>query len=89
MKEKLIPLRNLNEGDQGEIAEIVRKGPSHRHSSRGRGRGSQGWFSEMGLRVGKKIQLLHKRNKGPILLKVDQSRIAIGRSLADRIWIKD
>ena len=35
----------------------------------------------MGLRVGKQVQLLRKQNHGPILLKVDEARIAIGRAL--------
>ena len=85
----MVPLCDLSEGEQAEIAEIDRHSPSHGHASHGKGRKACGRMTDMGLRVGKQIQLLRKQNHGPILLKVDESRIAIGRGLADRIWVKN
>ena len=84
----MVPLCELSEGEQGEIAEIDRHEKAHRHGAKGRGHQGQGRMSDMGLRVGKQVQLLRKQNRGPILLKVDEARIAIGRGLADRIWIR-
>ncbi|MBT7892213.1 MAG: ferrous iron transport protein A, partial [Deltaproteobacteria bacterium] len=42
----------------------------------------------LGLRIGKKIQLLQKRNQGPLLIKVGDSRIVVGREMAENIFIK-
>lgn len=85
----MVPLCDLIEGEQGEIAEIDRHDKPHQHASHGKGRNGQRRMSDLGLRVGKQIQLLRKQGRGPILLKVDEARIAIGRGLADRIWIKN
>ncbi len=85
----MVPLCDLSEGEQGEIAEIDRHEKPRRHAFHGKGHKNRGRMADLGLRVGKQIQLLRKQNRGPLLLKVDESRIAIGRGLADRIWIKN
>jgi ferrous iron transport protein A len=41
----------------------------------------------MGLRVGKTIEML-TNGSGPILLRVDESRIAMGRGLAMKIMVR-
>ena len=42
----------------------------------------------MGLRVGKIIEMLNNEGRGPILLKVDESRIAIGRGMAMKVMVR-
>ena len=42
----------------------------------------------LGLRVGKKISILQKGRKGPMLVKVGESKIALGRNLASKILIQ-
>jgi ferrous iron transport protein A len=42
---------------------------------------------DMGLRIGKTVQMLN--NGSPILLKVDESRIAVDRGMAMKIMIKE
>ncbi len=93
----MVPLNQLNEGDFGEIAEITRcrkgqcqhkRGWKKRFFSNPEGSG-HARMADMGLRIGKKIQLLQKRKQGPLLLKVDDSRIAVGQRMAENIYIKD
>ena len=43
---------------------------------------------DMGLRVGKVLEVLSNEGRGPILLKVDESRIAMGRGMAMRILVR-
>lgn len=93
----MVPLLQLNEGDFGEIAEI--EDCSRRHCGRGRGWRKRFFtqpelyghnrMADLGLRIGKKIQLLQKAKQGPVLIKVDDARIAVGQKMAEHIFIKD
>ncbi len=92
----MVPLNQLNEGDFGEIAEITacrnrhcnrKKGWKKRFFSSPEGF-SAGRMADMGLHVGKKIQLLQKGKQGPLLIKVDESRIAVGQKMAENILVK-
>ena len=80
----MIPLGLLSPGEQGVITEIrlaLASGPcSERQKSDCR-------VEDMGLRIGKTVQMLN--NGSPILLKVDQSRIAVDRGMAMKIMIKE
>ncbi len=92
----MVPLNTLNEGDFGEIIEI--NGCNHRrcnHKKSWQRRFlsepnsiNHGRMAGLGLRIGKKIQLLQKRKRGPLLIRVDDSRIAVGREMAENIFIK-
>jgi ferrous iron transport protein A len=42
----------------------------------------------MGLRVGKTVEMLNNAG-GPVLLRVDESRIAIARGLAMKIMVRE
>jgi ferrous iron transport protein A len=66
--------------DEGEFADIVAYGG-------GRTDACQGRAEDMGLRVGKRIEVL--RNGGAaVLVKVDESRIAVDRVMAMRIRVR-
>ncbi len=86
----MVPLFELKEGDVGEIVEISDKsecyGRKHRH---GNCRCGNTRINTLGLRVGKTVTLLQKQGRGPLLVKVDESRIAIGRGMAERIKINN
>jgi ferrous iron transport protein A len=43
---------------------------------------------DMGLRVGKTVEMLNN-GSGPVLLRVDESRIAIARGLAMKIMVRE
>ncbi len=80
----MAPLGLLSRGEQAEIIEI--KGQP------GCGPGSAGnqlcHIEDLGLRVGKMVEMLNNEGRGPILLKVDESRIAIARGMAMKIMVE-
>jgi ferrous iron transport protein A len=46
-------------------------------------------IEEMGLRIGKNVSILQKGKRGPILVKVDETRIALGQGMAAKILIQN
>jgi ferrous iron transport protein A len=98
----MTPLGLLSPGESGEITEI--KIHNHGHSCRCRETGTNCGDScscgtaspkvregvrleDMGLRVGKNVEML-SNGTGPILLLVDESRIAIARGMAMKILVR-
>lgn len=80
----MAPLGLLSKGEQAEIVEIKgQKGCAH-----GNSKNQLCHAEDMGLRVGKIIEMLNNEGRGPILLKVDESRIAIGRGMAMKIMVR-
>lgn len=45
-------------------------------------------IADMGLRAGNTIEVLNNEGGGPILIKVDNSRLAIGRKVAMKIMVR-
>lgn len=97
----MVPLNQLNEGDFGEIVEI--NDCCKKRHRKGQCGYKQGWrkrffsrsevynhsrMADLGLRIGKKIQLIHKAKQGPLLVRVGESRIAVGQQMAANIFIK-
>jgi ferrous iron transport protein A len=78
------PLGLLSAGEKAEVAEIrIQKGCCH-----GGGKNQVCHTEDMGLRAGKVVEMLNNRGGGPVLLKVDESRIAISRGMAMKIMVK-
>jgi ferrous iron transport protein A len=84
----MMPLALLSPGESGEIVDIrvheekktcCGQCNGERHKSDNR-------IEELGLRAGKIISMLN--NGAPILLKIDEARIAIDRSLAMKIMVR-
>jgi ferrous iron transport protein A len=78
----MIPLGLLGAGGKAEIVSI-----------RGTGAGDCGCgcdcrVEDMGLRIGKIVRILNNGG-GPVLLKVDDTRIAIARGLAMKIMVRE
>lgn len=42
----------------------------------------------IGLRTGKLVEVISNSGKGPLVLRVDESRIAMGRSTAMKIYVR-
>jgi ferrous iron transport protein A len=42
----------------------------------------------MGLRAGKVVEMLAGGGHGPLLVKVDESRLALGRGMAMQIFVR-
>ncbi|MBJ6723891.1 FeoA family protein [Geomesophilobacter sediminis] len=84
----MMPLGLLGVGEHGEIAEI-RVAPTLCSSGCGNERGKCDCrVEDLGIRVGKMVEMLRNAG-GPILLKVDESRLALDRALAMKIMIKE
>jgi ferrous iron transport protein A len=80
----MAPLGLLSKGEKAEIVEIkTQRGYNHRKS-----KNELCHAEDIGLRVGKVIEMLNNEGRGPLLLKVDESRIAIGRGMAMKIMVK-
>jgi ferrous iron transport protein A len=79
----MLPLGILSKGECAEIVEIKReKGYGHE------GKNQLCHAEDMGLRVGKIIEILNNEGRGPILLKIGEVRIAIGRGIAMKIMVR-
>jgi ferrous iron transport protein A len=72
----MMPLGLMGDGETGEIVQT----PGESGTCAGRA-------EEMGLRVGKRVEML-KNATGPVLVKVDESRIAMDRGVAMRIKVR-
>ena len=73
----MIPMGLLADGEVGEIVAVTGV-PDARCATRA---------EDMGLRVGKRVEML-ANGAGPVLVKVDESRIAVDRGVAMRIKVR-
>jgi ferrous iron transport protein A len=77
----------LGSGERGEIMEIrEQKGCCRDSGPLCPDRQSR--LENMGIRVGKKVEILKSEGSGPLLIKVDESRIAISRGIAMKILVR-
>jgi ferrous iron transport protein A len=71
----MVPLGLLAEGEAGEIVSCAPRD------------GADGRAEDMGLRVGSRVEVL-RSGPGPLLVKVEESRIALDRGIAMRIGVR-
>jgi Fe2+ transport system protein FeoA len=45
-------------------------------------------LQDMGLRPGKKVEMITNRGTGPLILRIDECRIAMGRGAAMKIYVR-
>jgi ferrous iron transport protein A len=83
-----MPLGLLGQGEAGEIVEIRASKLTGTVSLPGETGRCDGRIEDLGVRVGRTVVMLNNAG-GAILLKVDESRIALARSLAMKIMIKE
>ncbi len=85
----MLPLGLLASGEQAEIMGIrERKESEPCECSKNKHRDEQCRIEGMGIRIGKRIEMLTNEGRGPLLLKVDESRIAVGRGMAMKILVR-
>lgn len=84
----MIPLGLLGPGENGEIIEIRLNKPHCTGLCHEEREKSDIRVEDMGLRVGKSVEMLTNGGGGPVLLKVDESRIAIARGMAMKIMVR-
>lgn len=91
-KGQMMPLGLLSAGEKAEVLE-VRGMPAVTSSCGGPDRahktcGNACRIEDMGLRTGKTIEMLSNEGGGAILVKVDETRIAIGRGMAMKVMVR-
>lgn len=83
----MIPLGLLSPGEHGEIVDVRLRKDCCDGSCKDDREKSDVRIEDMGLRVGKLVEML-TNGGGPILVKVDESRIAIARGMAMKIMVR-
>ena len=86
----MLPLGLLSPGERGEIVGfrgVAPEGEPDGCCCHGGKRKGSFHLEDLGLRTGKTVEML-KNGGGPILLRVDESRIAVGRGLAMKIMVQ-
>jgi len=89
----MFPLGLLANGERAEVVNGI-PAPAHGHGPccgdcRGKGReGSAIRLEDMGIRPGKEVEMLNNGGGGALLVRVDDSRIAVGRGMAMKIMVR-
>ncbi len=85
-----MPLGLLGSAERAEVIEVKTgsRCADGRATITGAVRSCRDRIEDMGVRVGKIIEVLNNEGQGPILLKVDESRIALGRGMAMKILVR-
>ncbi|MBE9566014.1 MAG: ferrous iron transport protein A [Proteobacteria bacterium] len=52
------------------------------------GAGIKRRLTAIGLRLGSRVRLLHNTGRGPVLVMSGDMRLALGRGLAHRVWVR-
>ncbi len=88
----MIPLGLLADGEQALVVGVMHREPGNGAATAGPdAHGScahGGHIADMGIRPGGGVEMLRNPGRGPVLLKVGESRIAIGRGMAMKIFVR-
>ena len=84
------PLTELKDGESGTITSInAGQGWERRHRRGGRGWGLERRLADMGLTPGTRITVVKSAPlQGPLEILVRGSRLALGRGMAERIYVE-
>ena len=85
----MIPLGLLAAGEKAEVAEIRLQNPvSSCCACKKKKTGCCSRIEDMGLRAGKTVEILNNPGQSAMLVKADESRIALGRGAAMKIMVR-
>ena len=76
-QDELVSLERLSPGAVGIVRRL------------GGGRGFASRLASLGLSIGSQIQVLQNRGRGPVLVLVRNTRVALGRGEAVKILVGD
>jgi len=87
----MMPLGLLSAGETAEVLEV--RGADNPHScclkmSDVRHCSTACRIEDLGLRAGKVIEMLNNEGGGALLIKIDETRIAMGRGMAMKVMIR-
>jgi len=90
MEDVMVPLGLLTAGETAEVAEIRLENlvNSCRCACKKKKSECCSRIENLGLRAGKTVEILHNPGQNTILVKVDESRIALGRGAAMKIMVR-
>ncbi len=71
-----IPLTALRAGERGVVARVSG------------GRGLLGRMTALGFTPGAEVEMLQNLGHGPLLVRVRNARVALGRGEAGRVWVR-
>lgn len=83
----MVPVGLMSIGEKARVREVGNAARPGGTCTPGGSGGADSRLQEMGLREGQTVEMLNNDGKGPVLLKVDNSRIAIDRGMAMRIKV--
>lgn len=83
----MMPLGLLSSGEKAEVVEVS-SGSRRCFAASKEDKLLGTRVEDIGIRAGKTIEMLNNEGRGPLLLKVDGSRIAIGRGMAMKIMVR-
>ena len=90
----------MKEGETGQIVDVRPRGGCHRRHRHGcdpharhfcidsKEGHSHEHLENMGLRSGKQVEMIMNNGAGPLVLRVDECRIAMGRGAAMKIYVR-
>ena len=85
----MLPLGLLAPGEKAEVVELMGEKPScQRCQCQGNNPHGLCRLGDMGLRVGKTVEVLNFGGAGAVLVKVDDARIAMNRGVAMKIKVR-
>jgi ferrous iron transport protein A len=89
--EPMMPLGLLSIGEQAEVLEV--RGMPQTSLCCAGNKGEQPCsqvcrVEDMGLRTGKTVEMLNNEGRGALLVRVDETRIAIGRGMAMKVMVR-
>ncbi|MBI4642170.1 MAG: ferrous iron transport protein A [Deltaproteobacteria bacterium] len=85
----MLPLGLLAPGERAEVVELMLEKPSCQHCRcPGASPHSLCRLGDLGLRVGKTVEVLNASGAGALLVKVDEARIAMNRGVAMKIKVR-
>ncbi|MCL4872518.1 ferrous iron transport protein A [bacterium] len=85
----MMPLGLFMSGERGEVLEIKANAAELQAGAECREKEKSHCHAEnMGIRNGKVVEVLRNEGSGPMLIKVDESRIALARGMAMKIFLR-
>ncbi len=85
----MITLSDMHEGITAEISGVVNEGHHQKGRKTGLHHNGAARLREMGFYEGQQITVVQNRGKGPLVVKLQDSRMVLGRGLAMKILIRN
>lgn len=83
----MVPIGLLSAGERGEVCQPGRPQTENPGDCGCISDGVHARLEDLGLRHGQPVEMLSNDGRGPILVKVDNSRIAMDRGIAMKIMV--